>query len=91
MNEVPSGLRFRPPKVREAPVVFVVVTVALGSAFVALLWVSSYANIHPTLGGFPFFYWYSLLWLIVNAAAQTLAYQLLVARPRRRHHREAVR
>jgi hypothetical protein len=82
-------------KRRDAPVVsravvFAVVTIALGSAFVGLLWVSSYAKIEPTLGGFPFFYWYSLLWLVINAAAQALAYQLLVARPRRRHRQEVV-
>ncbi len=90
MNEVSSGSPHHPPRVHEAPMVFAVVTVALGSAFVALLWVSSYAKVKPTLGGFPFFYWYSLLWLVINAGAQTLAYQLLVARPRRRRRQDAV-
>ncbi|MBO0731303.1 MAG: DUF3311 domain-containing protein [Acidimicrobiaceae bacterium] len=90
MNEVASGRGHRPPKPRDAPLVFAVVTVALGSAFVALLWVSSYAKVKPTLGGFPFFYWYSLLWLLINAGTQTLAYQLLVARPRRRQRQETV-
>jgi hypothetical protein len=61
--------------------------VLLTSAFVALLWVPSYAHLTPTLGGIPFFYWYSLLWLVTNAGCQAVAYQLLVAAPRRRRVR----
>lgn len=91
MSEVSTGQRHHPIKLRDEPVIFAVITVALGSVFVALLWVSSYAKVRPTLAGFPFFYWYSLLWLLINAAAQTLAYQLLVARPRRRQRQESVR
>jgi hypothetical protein len=73
-----------PPRLREAPVSYVVCTVLLGSAFVALLWVPSYAHLTPSLGGLPFFYWYSMLWLLINAACQAICYQLLVAGPRRR-------
>lgn len=90
MAENLSYSQRRPPRLREAPLVFAIVTVALASVFVALLWVSSYAKVKPTLGGFPFFYWYSLLWLFINAAAQILSYQLLVARPRRRQRQESV-
>jgi hypothetical protein len=79
------------PRLRETPVVFAVVTIALVSSFVGLLWVPSYSKVKPTLGGFPFFYWYSLLWLLINAAAQILAYQLVVARPRRRRRQGLVR
>jgi uncharacterized RDD family membrane protein YckC len=68
----------------DAPVAYVVSAVLLGSAFVALLWVPSYAHLTPSLGGIPFFYWYSLLWLVINAGCQLVAYQLLVAGPRRR-------
>ncbi|MHB8589976.1 MAG: DUF3311 domain-containing protein [Candidatus Dormibacteraceae bacterium] len=67
-----------------APVAYVISAVLLGSAFVALLWVPSYAHLTPALGGIPFFYWYSLLWLVINACCQAVAYQLLVAGPRRR-------
>jgi uncharacterized RDD family membrane protein YckC len=74
----------RPPRVTDAPVTYFVVAVLLLAAFVGLLWVPSYAHLTPTLGGFPFFYWYSLLWLVVNAICQVIAYQLLVALPRRR-------
>jgi len=31
--------------------------------FVALLWVPFYNMREPALWGFPFFYWYLLLWL----------------------------
>jgi hypothetical protein len=36
--------------------------------FVAMLWVGSYNSIEPTLWGFPFFYWYQLLWVPLCAA-----------------------
>lgn len=73
-----------PLRFQQAPGTFVVVAVMLAAAMVALLWVPSYAKVTPTLAGFPFFYWYSLLWLLLNAALQFGAYQLFVVRPRRR-------
>jgi uncharacterized RDD family membrane protein YckC len=82
----PNG-RPGPPRVADAPVAYLVSAVLLLSAFVALLWVPSYAHLTPALGGIPFFYWYSLLWLVINAVCQGIAYQLLVAGPRRRRHR----
>jgi hypothetical protein len=36
--------------------------------FIALMWVPSYNSIEPNLGGFPFFYWYQFLWLLITAA-----------------------
>lgn len=71
----------------DAPLPYIVSAGLLGSAFVALLWVPSYAHLTPTLGGIPFFYWYSLLWLVINSGCQLVAYQLLVAGPRRRRIR----
>ncbi len=53
------------------------VAVLLGATFVALLWVPSYARMTPTLDGIPFFYWYSVLWLVVNAASQVIAYRII--------------
>ena len=77
-------LSSRPPRVAEAPLSYAVSAVLLGAAFVALLWVPSYAHTTPSLGGLPFFYWYSMLWLVINAACQFITYQLLVTLPRRR-------
>ena len=65
------------------PVSYAITAVLLLSAFVALLWVPSYAHLTPTLGGIPFFYWYSLLWLVINAICQIAAYWLIVVLPRR--------
>jgi hypothetical protein len=79
----------RPPRVGEAPAAYVISAVLLASAFVALLWVPSYAHLTPSLGGIPFFYWYSMLWLVINAICQLVAYQLLVTIPRRRARRTA--
>lgn len=87
----PSGMPVpvggAPPRPREAPLTYVVTAVLLLAAFVGLLWVPSYAHLTPTLGGIPFFYWYSLLWLVINAGCQALAYELLVILPRRRRAR----
>ena len=69
---------------RPSAVSYGVTAVLLLSAFVALLWVPSYAHLEPAFVGIPFFYWYTLLWLLVNAACQVTAYQLMVAGPRRR-------
>lgn len=80
----PRNLPSRPPRVVDAPVQYVVSALLLASAFVALLWVPTYAHLTPSLGGIPFFYWYSMLWLLINAACQFVAYYLLVTLPRRR-------
>ena len=56
----------------------------LALPIVALLWVSSYARVEPTLAGFPFFIWYQFLWVFLCAACTLAAYRVvLIARPRR--------
>jgi hypothetical protein len=35
--------------------------------YAAMLWVPSYNRIDPVLFGFPFFYWYQLLWVPLSA------------------------
>jgi Na+/proline symporter len=47
--------------------------------FVALLWVPFYARKTPELFGFPFFYWYQFLWVLVSALITLLVY--LATRP----------
>lgn len=58
--------------------------VLLAAPFVALLWVTSYARDEPRLFGFPFFYWYQLLWVFIAAALTVVALQIVqrVAPPR---------
>jgi hypothetical protein len=51
------------------PVALVGIAVLLVVQVVALLLVGSYARADPRLWGFPFFYWYTLLWLGLGAAS----------------------
>ncbi|MGI8696306.1 MAG: DUF3311 domain-containing protein [Mycobacteriales bacterium] len=62
---------------RHAPAVLAVVGVLLAAPLVALLWVGSYTAGRPRLFGFPFFYWYQLLWVILAALATSSAYLLI--------------
>jgi hypothetical protein len=64
----------RPPS---PGLVVVVVAVCLAAPLVALLWVGSYAKAEPRLWGFPFFYWYQLLWVFLAAGLTFGAYVLL--------------
>jgi hypothetical protein len=43
--------------------------------FIAMLWVSSYNRVTPELFGFPFYYWYQLLWVIIGAAIAAVVYK----------------
>jgi hypothetical protein len=49
----------------------------LFAPFVALLWVSSYARTEPRLWGFPFFYWWQFLWVLLTALGTYAAYRLV--------------
>ncbi|HVY18267.1 MAG TPA: DUF3311 domain-containing protein [Rhodopila sp.] len=44
--------------------------------FIAMLWVSTYNSTTPELFGFPFFYWYQLLWVIIAAAIAAIVYKV---------------
>src|SRR5215475_12607804 len=44
-----------------------VITVLLAAALIGTLWVPFYNDLTPVLGGFPFFYWYQLLWVPIVA------------------------
>jgi hypothetical protein len=58
------------------PVVRMVVAVLLIAPFVIYLAVPSYAKIKPRLAGFPFFYWWQLLWVVLTAVFIGVAYAL---------------
>jgi hypothetical protein len=75
--------RRRPPSFREAPGTYLAVAALLLVTVIALLAVPTYAHLTPSLGGIPFFYWYTILWLLINAVLQTVAYQLLARAGRR--------
>ena len=42
--------------------------------WIAMVWVPSYNRIDPQLWGFPFFYWYQLLWVLISAVITGLVY-----------------
>lgn len=65
---------------------YAVCAILLLAPFVALLWVSSYAKESPRLFGFPFFYWYQFVWVLISAVLTFVAYLLVrrTERPRER-------
>jgi len=40
------------------------------------MWVPLYNRVEPTLAGFPFFYWFQMLTIVIGAALTALAYFL---------------
>ena len=72
--EPPDG--GRDPRWRLSPTKVVVALILLVGIVVPLL-VGTYASVEPRLFGFPFFYWYQLLWVFLAAALVGLSYLLL--------------
>ena len=62
----------------------VIAGVLLALAVVVPLLVPTYSRVDPTLWGFPFFYWYQLLWVFACAALVSVAHRLVLAHERRR-------
>ncbi len=81
-----SGAERGDPRWRLSPTK-VAVTVILLIAIVTPLLVSTYAFDEPRLFGFPFFYWYQLLWVFIAAGLCGVAF-LLLKRERERYRRE---
>jgi magnesium-transporting ATPase (P-type) len=55
---------------------WIVITIVLVAALIGTLWVPFYNHLTPALGGFPFFYWYQLLWVPIVAILSAIAYAL---------------
>ena len=64
----------RPGRARVAS--WIVIGVLLAAALVGTLWVPFYNQLTPALGGFPFFYWYQLMWVPIVAIVSGIAYLL---------------
>ena len=64
------------PRWRLSPTKIVVGLILLVGIVVPLL-VGTYASVEPRLFGFPFFYWYQLLWVFIAAGLCALSYVLL--------------
>ncbi|MEV4259948.1 DUF3311 domain-containing protein [Kribbella sp. NPDC049584] len=58
--------------------------VLLVVAVVVPLLVPTYAKADPHLWGFPFFYWYQLMWVFLSAILVSISYRLLRTEERRR-------
>jgi hypothetical protein len=43
--------------------------------YIGLLWPPLYNIREPALSGFPFFYWYQLLWVPITATLTFIAYR----------------
>ena len=43
--------------------------------YVALLWLPFYNDARPSLMGFPFFYWYQLLWVPLTSLILYVVYR----------------
>jgi uncharacterized protein DUF3311 len=55
----------------------VVAGVLLAIPLVALALVPTYSSETPVLWGFPFFYWYQLLWVLLTPVFTVLAYVVI--------------
>ncbi|SNQ46250.1 conserved hypothetical protein [Frankia canadensis] len=53
------------------------VAVVLGTQILAMLLVGTYTRREPRVGGVPFFYWYSLMWLVIGALGMAASVWLL--------------
>jgi len=72
----------QPIRNRSHPAILALITVLLAASLVGTLWVPFYARSKPALGGFPFFYWYQMIWIPIVAILSWLAYLLTkAARP----------
>jgi Protein of unknown function (DUF3311) len=58
------------------PAVWAVVTVLLAIGVAGPIAVPLYARTGPHLGAFPFFYWYQLIWVPIDAVLVSAAYLL---------------
>jgi len=61
---------------------WIVITVLLAAALIGTLWVPFYNHTTPTLWGFPYFYWYQLMWVPIVAILGAAAYLLSKAAKR---------
>jgi peptidoglycan/LPS O-acetylase OafA/YrhL len=71
-----------PPRVLSPLRLFATICVLVPTA--AVLAVPTYDSATPRLGGFPFFYWYQLMWVVLTGVLMVAAYFAIRADERRR-------
>lgn len=62
------------PRRQSHGAVWTVTGILLAAVLVGTLWVPFYNRTAPALGGWPFFYWYQLLWVIIGAVLTAIVY-----------------
>jgi hypothetical protein len=77
-EEVPMATRPPPPR-RASRAWYLLLLLP----FIGLLWPPFYAKEAPRLAGFPFFYWYQFLWVLLGAGITALVYLLTTPRASR--------
>jgi hypothetical protein len=56
--------------------IWIVLTVLLAASLIATLWVPFFNRLTPVHMGFPFFYWYQLMWVPIVAILAAISYLL---------------
>ncbi|MDH2444486.1 DUF3311 domain-containing protein [Amnibacterium sp. CER49] len=74
----------RPTRGPARPLPYVIVGVLLAIGIIAPLLVPTYARTDPTLAGIPFFYWYQMLWVLLDTGLLAICYFIIRAEDRRR-------
>jgi hypothetical protein len=64
------------PRRSQHRAIWAVIAVLLAAVLVGTLWVPFYNRTTPAWGGWPFFYWYQLLWVPAVALLSWCAYLL---------------
>jgi hypothetical protein len=64
------------PRQRPNWLIWTLVSLLLAAVLAGTLWVPIYSRTTPALAGFPFFYWYQLVWVPVVALVSWCAYLL---------------
>jgi uncharacterized BrkB/YihY/UPF0761 family membrane protein len=73
-----------PTRAPARPGPYIVVAVLLALGIVLPLIVPIYARQEPRLLGLPFFYWYQMLWVLIEAVLLFVCYLIIRVEDRRR-------
>jgi hypothetical protein len=82
MMEVPMAGGLTPPGLITPLRLFA--TFCILAPTIAVIAVPTYNSATPKLGGFPFFYWYQLIWVVITGVLMVAAYWAMKVDARRR-------
>lgn len=84
---VHSEVPFQPDTPTRAPArpgPYIVASVLLAIGIILPLVVPIYARQNPELLGFPFFYWFQILWVFIEAGLLAITYLIVTREDKRR-------